>query len=402
MITHQLHFMRQLPQMVKHSLKELLPFSLVYAYLQILRHLVMSDSSFVGQTIGGALFTQHWFLWTSQQLFQLSRMTLFFMASIFVAQLVNQMLTFWGKANQRAVFLAFLLTWILFFQSDHLMTHHLSQPFWLLLIVFAVGMGLAFVAFHQINVQRRAFLVLIFLFLAYLMAETVSKHSNYSLDFWLQTLSMDWLGNGPTHFSGVLFWSVLTGLLPIFGFSLPLSLQQPTTNLQVSADNLTMALSGHASGIHLQTLYTVRDSFAMIGGVGNTLALVGLLYLLAHRYQLHHFKKIALLCLIPTLFDQVLPLYLAVPLLFDLQLILPMLGTIVVSEGIGALMLHWHWLDPAVYTIPSGTPNIFFGFLASNGDWRYGLVTLLILVLSAGIYWPYLNRLIAKEGGGHG
>lgn len=37
------------------------------------------------------------------------------------------------------------------------------------------------------------------------------------------------------------------------------------------------------------------------------------------------------------------------------------------AEAIGALLLTLKWINPTVY----GPPSLIFGFLASNGDWRY-------------------------------
>ena len=39
----------------------------------------------------------------------------------------------------------------------------------------------------------------------------------------------------------------------------------------------------------------------------------------------------------------------------------------------------------------------YLGFLASNGDWRYLLVTIIILVISVMIYLPFVKIVLFRE-----
>ena len=67
------------------------------------------------------------------------------------------------------------------------------------------------------------------------------------------------------------------------------------------------------------------------------------------------------------------------------------------AEALGAICLSLGFLKPAIYDVPAGTPNLLFGFLASNGDWRYLLVVGVILVVSAGIYYPFVRKILKRE-----
>ena len=74
-----------------------------------------------------------------------------------------------------------------------------------------------------------------------------------------------------------------------------------------------------------------------------------------------------------------------------------MIVSTVLTELLGALALSLHLLNPAVYATPVGTPSILFGFLASNGDWRYLVFTLALLVMSIFIYRPFVTLAFRKE-----
>ena len=148
---------------------------------------------------------------------------------------------------------------------------------------------------------------------------------------------------------------------------------------------------------HLFTLYTVQDAFALYGGVGLLLALGIAILLISRRYHINTSYKMAGLSFIPLVFDQPLPLLLSFPILFQPLLLIPMLLTTLVAELLGACCLAIGLINPAVYEVPTGTPNFLFGFLASNGDWRYLLVTIIILVISVMIYLPFVKIVFFRE-----
>ena len=135
----------------------------------------------------------------------------------------------------------------------------------------------------------------------------------------------------------------------------------------------------------------------MFGGVGLILALAIAVFIESRRRSYPPYRRLALWTMIPIIFDQNLPFLLGLPVILQPILLLPMVVTTLIAEGLGALCLQLGWLGPSVYTVPNGTPSLLFGFLASNGDWRYLLVTLVILVLSVLIYLPFVKIALSKE-----
>ena len=69
-----------------------------------------------------------------------------------------------------------------------------------------------------------------------------------------------------------------------------------------------------------------------------------------------------------------------------------MLMASTVNLGIGALLLALH-LAPAVYWVPSGTPTILFGGLASHNMLLYVLVMIGLLALDVVIFWRVVQEL---------
>lgn len=99
-----------------------------------------------------------------------------------------------------------------------------------------------------------------------------------------------------------------------------------------------------------------------------------------------------ILTIIPTFFDQGWALAFALQIMWNWRVLRTMIIASTVNLGIGSLLLAVH-LAPAVYWVPSGTPTILFGGLASHNMWLYILVTIGLLALDVMVFWRVVQEL---------
>ena len=192
--------------------------------------------------------------------------------------------------------------------------------------------------------------------------------------------------------------SILGIFTMIFGLYVPNALSYPTFSLPVAMDNYTAALNTSSTGIpHLLTLYTLQNPFALFGGIGLLLPLAVAIYIESKKGRNKQKEHLALLTIVPLLFDQNLPLLFGLPVLFQPILLIPMIISTLFAESLGALCLYFKFLSPAVYKTPTGTPNLLFGFLASDGNWRYFIIIFIILLVSVAVYRPFVKKGLEKE-----
>lgn len=105
----------------------------------------------------------------------------------------------------------------------------------------------------------------------------------------------------------------------------------------------------------------------MFGCLGMILPMLFAIILYARKHKNKKLLKLGQLPLIPIIVDQPLALILGLPIILESILLIPMVIVTIGAEAIGALLLTLKWINPTVY----GPPSLIFGFLASNGDWRY-------------------------------
>ncbi|WP_054663905.1 hypothetical protein [Lacticaseibacillus camelliae] len=133
------------------------------------------------------------------------------------------------------------------------------------------------------------------------------------------------------------------------------------------------------------TTYTVFAPFANMGGTGSLLALVIALALVNRRVRVPELLTAGVNLPLLTL--------LSTPALLDLRMLIPFFLAPLASCGIALLALLLHLMPPVVYPVPPTTPGPLFAFLATNGSWSALAVSLLCLVVSVAIYYPFAKAL---------
>lgn len=389
----------QFRYLMYRSFREVFPFAMIYAWIEVCLHLFLSPNSFIAETTQLSFYFQPSWFRTAEAIGQVSKLLMYFMASYFVATFIRHYLAALEKDFHLPSILGFLTTWLLFAKTGQALDSPLpTQPFWFFLMLTSLGFILM-IKFWKFQSQIFSYVgVTLLLLTIYVVSDLLAQFPSSKPEYLIQVIFSNWIGNGPSQLWQVLLWSIAAVFLTVFGFVVPDILVHPYTDLQVVADNLSATLSQSTEKIpHLFTFYTLKDSFAMFGGVGLLLALLIAVLIESRKHPESRYRNLAIWSLVPLIFDQNLPFLLGLPVILQPILILPMLLTTLMAETLGALVLHLGWLSPAVYAVPNGTPSILFGFLASNGDWCYLLVSIIILSLAVLIYLPFVKMAFAKE-----
>lgn len=394
--------LNNLREMVYESMQRFVPIALIYSYICIIQSLFLTERSFFSETLSLNLYKNSWLSTFADRLLSINGLVLDLLMGLFSAFLLKKLVSRESEQSFLSSLFLFILIWFCLGQSNVLFNNHLlAQPFWFLSIL--VTILFSFLSNWARRWERKTPLLvwLPIIGLVYLSTsfnDLANLFPNLDLNYAWQSLFFDLIGNGPTQFITVLVWSLLAVFFQLFGFPNPASLTGADFYLPVVTDNLNAVLS-HSSGKveHLMTLYTLQSSFALFGGVGILLALALAILIVFRKKSAGQSKTYLILSAIPLVFDQPLPFLMSFPILFQPLLLLPMAISTALAEALGAICLSLGFLKPAIYDVPAGTPNSLFGFLASNGDWRYLLVVGVILVVSAGIYYPFVREILERE-----
>ncbi|MCO4469745.1 PTS system, lactose-specific IIBC component [Streptococcus infantarius subsp. infantarius] len=155
-------------------------------------------------------------------------------------------------------------------------------------------------------------------------------------------------------------------------------------------ENLTYAVSHHTTtGLpHLYTLTNLYHSYGLVAGIGSGLALLVALLLKSTSFK---DKKVSLLSVFPSLFNNGAPLMVGIPVLLNLVYLIPFLLAPMVNMGIAAVALAIRLMPAAVYPVPDGTPSLLYAFIGTGGSLRALAVSLLCFALDVAIFIPFVH-----------
>ena len=155
-------------------------------------------------------------------------------------------------------------------------------------------------------------------------------------------------------------------------------------------ENLTYAVSHHTTtGLpHLYTLTNLYHSYGLVAGIGSGLALLVALLLASTSYK---DKKVSLLSVFPSLFNNGAPFMVGIPVLLNLVYLVPFLLAPIINMGIAAVALSIHLMPAAVYPVPDGTPSLLYAFIGTGGSLRALAVSLLCFAVDVAIFIPFVH-----------
>ena len=207
------------------------------------------------------------------------------------------------------------------------------------------------------------------------------------------------------HLLSTFVMGLLNGLSAWVGNSQVFALNSMADD-SFALENLTYAVTNHTTtGIpYLYTLTNLYRSYGMVAGVGAVLALL-VAILLVSRSQKD--KKVSLLSIFPSLFNNGAPFMVGIPVLLNLLYVIPFLLIPLVNMGMAALTLCFKLMPAAVYPVPDGTPSILYAFIGTGGSLRALAVSLLCFALDVALYIPFVRmgnqvrKDLLEEGGSH-
>ena len=155
-------------------------------------------------------------------------------------------------------------------------------------------------------------------------------------------------------------------------------------------ENLTYAVSHHTTtGLpHLYTLTNLYHSYGLVAGIGSGLALLVALLLKSTSFK---DKKVSLLSVFPSLFNNGAPFMVGIPVLLNLVYLIPFLLAPMVNMGIAAVALAIRLMPAAVYPVPDGTPSLLYAFIGTGGSLRALAVSLLCFAVDVAIFIPFVH-----------
>lgn len=268
------------------------------------------------------------------------------MMAIFVGYLVGQIFRFSRASDDQIV------------DKDYIYQPKTVRPIFLSLIL-AVGLNILLVVGEQRNVFQTIS--------QYISTFTVTdNHLLSSFMIGLLNTFSAWIGNSQAFAHNAI------------------------TEDSFALENLTYAVSHHTTvGLpHLYTLTNLYHSYGLVAGIGSCLALLVALLLKSTSFK---DKKVSLLSVFPSLFNNGAPLMVGIPVLLNLVYLIPFLLAPMVNMGIAAVALAIRLMPAAVYTVPDGTPSLLYAFIGTGGSLRALAVSLLCFAVDVAIFIPFVH-----------
>ena len=131
-----------------------------------------------------------------------------------------------------------------------------------------------------------------------------------------------------------------------------------------------------------------KDTFAVMGGSGNTIALLIAIFIFSRRKD---YKDFAKLSVTPAIFNISEPIIFGLPIVFNISLIIPFVLAPNFSLTVAYFATAVGLINHVVVQIPWTTPPVISGFLATAGDWRAAVLQILLIAASVFIYLPFLR-----------
>ena len=198
----------------------------------------------------------------------------------------------------------------------------------------------------------------------------------------------------------------LVGMLFIYSvgnFLFTLGIHQAVVNGTLLAPllqiNMNADMAAFSSGKHIPYIMnnTLQGNYGLIGGTGNTIALLIAIFLVSKSIQS---RKLASLAVVPGLFNINEPVIFGYPIVFNIPMMIPFVLNPVIGILIGYAATALHLMNYMVVMTPWTTPPLLNAYIASAGDWRAVLVQILVIIINVIVYIPFLKlaeRVSAKQ-----
>ena len=155
--------------------------------------------------------------------------------------------------------------------------------------------------------------------------------------------------------------------------------------LQSISQNIEAFAAGHKIPNIITDPFT--NAFGLIGGGGCILPLIITILWLSKRKDQH---KIAKLGLTPCLFNITEPIMFGMPVVMNPIYMIPCALIPSINISIAYLLTSFGLIDRTVAAVPWITPPILQSFLATGGDIKAAIVTVLLIILDVFLFAPFV------------
>jgi len=146
-----------------------------------------------------------------------------------------------------------------------------------------------------------------------------------------------------------------------------------------------------------QTFLWVRgsfDAYAWFGGSGGTITLIIAIFLLSKRAD---YRTVAKLGVGPGIFNINEPVMFGLPIVLNPIMFIPFFLAPLAATTIGFIATNLGLVNPVTQSVTWVLPPFLLSFLATAGDWRAPIVTLVSFAVSFIIYAPFVIAANAQE-----
>lgn len=148
-----------------------------------------------------------------------------------------------------------------------------------------------------------------------------------------------------------------------------------------------MELNG--SGSHIPLAGEFMNAFSYNGGSGATLGLVIMMAFLAKSQQL---KLLGRASIVPGIFQINEPIIFGLPMVYNPNFAVPFLVSPMVSGSIAYFAISSGLVRPVIAQQPWPTPVGINGFIATGGDWKGLVLSLVCAIVNALVYYPFFKK----------
>lgn len=189
---------------------------------------------------------------------------------------------------------------------------------------------------------------------------------------------------------GMFFWS-----FGIHGWSIVGSLARPLWLTLLDNNSAAMAAGEAIPHIGAEPFY---QWFIMIGGSGCTIGLA-ILFLIKSRSA--YGKALGRTTFLPAVFNINEPMIFGAPIVLNPMLMIPFIITPVVCATIAWFATSVGLINRVVVLAPWTLPGPIGAYLATGGDWRAALLSVILIIISVAIYYPFFmiydKKLLQEE-----
>ena len=193
----------------------------------------------------------------------------------------------------------------------------------------------------------------------------------------------------------IVFLTTFFWCFGIHGASIVGSLARPIWLILLEQNTAAVAAGTAMPNIAPEPFY---QWFIWIGGAGST---IGLAILMAFMSKSSYGKNLGKTCIAPAIFNINEPIIFGAPIVLNPILMIPFIVSPLVNAVIAYLVTAAGWVNRVSVNAPWTLPGPIGSFLACGGDIRAIILSVVLIILSVLIYYPFFKiwdtDLLAEE-----